>query len=554
MTTKTRPEIRARLTLNSDRIVISGGHTPDLREFYDSLPSMRRSGADVTCRATPIAARRIQITPLAAVSVGPTLGLMAEEASEKVRRAPNAAAIAGWLQPAMSNTTPWRHQIEGYWFADSLDACLLAMDMGTGKSKVAVDLIVNWDAFRVLILCPKSVMGVWRREFAAHAARDYNVIVLDRGTVPKKTQLAALEFEKRAPLVIVINYESAWRKAFAAWSLDQKWCVALLDESHRVKGHGSAVSKYVAKLGRRARRRLCLTGTPMPHSPLDLFGQFRFLDPGVYGDRWTQFRARYAKMQNPSIPQMITGFRNQDELKQRMAWLTYRVGDEVLDLPPVQHHTRTFELKPTAMKHYRELEQEMITEVESGVCTVANCLVKSIRLRQATSGHLVEDDTGRQIPIDDGRARLLADLLVDLGAHEPVAVFAQFRYDLDRIREVVEASGRQYGEVSGRHKNLTADATMPDDIDVLGLQYQSGGVGIDTTRARYVVYYSSTYSLGDYEQSLKRSHRPGQDRPVNYYHLVADGTIDVAVRKALESKKEVVDVVMDVFKQRGGVA
>ena len=79
---------------------------------------------------------------------------------------------------------------------------------------------------------------------------------------------------------------------------------------------------------------------------------------------------------------------------------------------------------------------------------------------------------------------------------------------------------------------------------VLAVQIQSGGTGIDLTRARYCVYLSAGYSLGDYEQSLARVHRPGQSRSVHYYHLVAQGTVDEKVYEALRNRKQVVESVL----------
>ncbi|KKN79818.1 hypothetical protein LCGC14_0336730 [marine sediment metagenome] len=452
-----------------------------------------------------------------------------------------------------------RHQVAAYWFAFDKPATMLAMDMGTMKSKVAIDLMANWDCQTALVICPKSVLGVWRREFAKHGGGRFDVCILDKGTVKEKTARAADHINnRRGPRVVVVNYESARVKEFAQRALRPRWDCVILDESARVKAHNTKQSKFVAKLGLHAKRRLCLTGTPMPNTPLDLFGQFKFLDPSIFGTLWTPFKARYAVTGCAAIPQMITGYQNQDELKYLMNTISFRVGAEVLDLPPEQHHVRTFALCPKAMRHYRDLEQEMITAVADGVCTVANCLVKTIRLRQATSGYVVEDDTKRIHRIDDGRQTELMDTLATIDLmdpdelHPPIVVFAHFTHDLSRISEVAEGLGRRYGEISGANKDgLTSNATMSPDIDLLGVQIQAGGVGVDLTRARYAIYYSQTYSLGDYLQSLARLNRPGQTRPVSYYHLVAENTIDVKVREALEKKQKVVDVILDVFKTKG---
>ncbi len=548
-------ELRARISKDGRNIVIQGEYRPELLDALRSLPSARwhRKWGCWTCDLTSAAAWRLR---LLGTAFDGTVDDLATRFHESVRLAPQAAER---IDPRTrggvpTETTPWRHQTAAFHFANSLDAALLAMDMGTGKSLVVVALHAKWRCKQTLILCPKSVLRVWPREFKQHAIEPSEIVVLDRGTVAKKAATAILERERCGrigkPLVLVINYESAWRSAFGKWALEQSWDLVVLDESHRVKAHNSKVSKFAAKLGRQARRRLCLTGTPMPHSPLDLFGQYRFLDAGMFGTSWYHFRNRYARTDNPAIPQMVTGYQNEAELEQRFAMLAYRCeASDVLDLPDKMHHVLPVTLGAKAAKAYREMERELIAEIEGGECTAANALVRVVRLQQVTSGYLPLDDSERKVEIDSAKEEALADLLEDLGPGEPVVVFCKFRHDLDRTQRVAEKLGRRYAELSGRRRDgLSAAATMAPEAQVLGAQIASGGVGIDLTRARYAVYYSQVYSLGDYEQSLARLHRPGATRTVHYYHLIAEGTVDRAIYRALERRRDDVETILEALK------
>lgn len=294
----------------------------------------------------------------------------------------------------------------------------------------------------------------------------------------------------------------------------------------------------------------------MPHSPLDVFGQCRFLDPGLYGDSWRAFSDRYAIKGNPSIPQQITGYRRLDELQERFALLAYRCdAADVLDLPEAIHHELTCELSPTARRAYDELESELITEVEAGTVTVANALVKLLRLQQVASGFLSTDDEGsgsHEFELATDKADTLQDFLEDVPATEPVVVFCRFRHDLAAVSRIADRTGRVYGELSGRRRDgLTDRGTMSEGIGLLGCQIQSGGVGIDLTRARHAVYYSIGFNLGDFLQSLARLHRPGQSRSVHYYHLIAENTVDRAVYGALKKKRDVVESVLSILKTGG---
>lgn len=458
-------------------------------------------------------------------------------------------------QPPIRANDSWQHQLGAYHFAMPREAAMLAMDMGTGKSKVAVDTICNRDCMTVLILCPKSVLNVWSREVAKHAGATCQVLVLDKGSTRRKAKEAAdfFVYTGGQPRIVVVNYETARMKDFADFALSRNWDCVILDESHRIKTASSAVSKFAAKLASRAKFRLALTGTPMPHSPLDIYAQYRFLDTEIFGKSWHRFRNTYAVLKSiPTVAvKIVAGYQNQDDLQEKFAQLAYRVDKDVLDLPEVQHHKLTCRLSTKAQKIYAALEQDFIAEVEGGVVTAANALVKLLRLQQVTSGHVRLDDDEAAQEVDTAKRAVLLDLMEDLPPHEPAVVFCRFQWDLDAVRQVAEHLERSYGEISGRRKDLTSDATMPEDVQLMAVQIQSGGVGIDLTRARYAVYYSLGFSLGDYEQSLARIHRPGQTRPVNYYHIIAQNTVDERVYEALQQRRDIVNHILKALKPNG---
>src|SRR5262249_27418740 len=133
---------------------------------------------------------------------------------------------------------------------------------------------------------------------------------------------------------------------------------------------------------------------------------------------------------------------------------------------------------------------------------------------------------------------LFADWLSDLPEDEPVVAFARFHADLDTIARAGRRVGRECAEISGR-VNQAAD-WKAGKASVLAAQIQTAGEGQDFTRARYVAYYSTGFSLKDYLQSRKRVHRPGQTRPVVYYHLLARNTIDPLMMRALEQRWDLV--------------
>lgn len=480
----------------------------------------------------------------------------AAEKSGDLRSAVDLPDIPG------SATTAWQHQRQAFWWAAVQNSAMLNMGMGTGKSKVVVDLIRYWDCNKVLILCPTSVLNVWPREFNTHSFerdRPHVAVVETKGTVARRIERLEKDFAAakaaKQPFVVVINYEAAWRQAAASWFLNVVWDAVVCDESHRIKSPNSRASKFAYKVGRQSKRRLALTGTMLPHSPLDFYGQARFLDSGLFGTSFVKFRQNFAVMGGFENKQVI-GFKMHDgdryfdaaaakEWNRVLEVSTIRITEDVLDLPEEHHVVRHCSLPPRARKSYERMHDDFVATVGDKVVSAANAGVKILRLQQITSGFLPDDDSDDLIMIHDAKRHSLKDIVADLPPDEPVVVFCRFKHDLATVKSVAEECEKTYAELSGSSREALDDrAELRDGVQVAGVQIQAGGVGIDLTKARYAVYYSVGYALGDFLQSEKRLHRPGQTRPVVYYHLVAENTVDETIAKALRARRDVVDAVL----------
>ena len=278
------------------------------------------------------------------------------------------------------------------------------------------------------------------------------------------------------------------------------------------------------------------------NSPLDAYGQYRFLDPGIVGTSFSRFRNDYALMGGFQGHQVLQ-YRNLDDLASKMYSIGFRVmSKDVFDLPPFQDVTREFDLDLKDRAMYQEMEDDFCVMVKDVLVTAENALVKILRLQELTSGFL------EGMPVNIGKKKLLEDVMEDFEKKEPIVIFARFTNDLKSIREVAENQGRTYAELSGHAHEL--QKWQAGEADVLGVQIKSGREGVDFTRARYCVYYSIGPSLGDYNQSRKRLDRPGQTREGVYIHLIAKGTIDSAVMVALERREEIVESVLRQYRER----
>lgn len=505
-----------------------------------------------TYPATPSAARQIHLTlPERHSSWAPDAAVLLAEAAQMDKAAAHKTAT-GLPAIPRTKTEPWAHQLRAYHFAWNLNAVMLALDMGTGKSKVTVDLVINKQWQRVLILCPKSVVQVWPAEFTRHGGLPVGSLALDDGTMhtraKKLADFLALQQVKRQPAVVILNYDAAWRPGMSDVLLKQGWDAVICDESHRIKAPGGKAAMFVSRLGDKVPHRICLTGTPMPHSPLDCYAQYRFLDKGIFGTSFTAFRSRYAKMGGYQNHQVL-GYENQDDLNQKFYSIAYRVkSEDVQSLPEAVDVERPVILSKYAMGLYATLKKEFVVGVADGTVTASNALTRLLRLQQIGSGWARQDrnietgDDGQLLQVDTAKQDALADLMEDLKDEEPIVVFCRFHHDLDAVHTVATALGRASLELSGRRNEL--QAWQSGEAPVLAVQIQSGGVGINLVRSRYCVFYSLGFSLGEYLQARKRTHRPGQTSNVTYYHIIAKGTVDEQVYKALEARQDVVESVL----------
>lgn len=465
----------------------------------------------------------------------------------------------------MVKPTLWPHQQAAKDFVNGKKAAMLAMVMRSGKSRVTVELLDERTAMNTLLICPKSVLDVWPEQFQQYSERMTQCLVLKKGTLQQRTDQAKYFIQsysgaQQVSKVIIINIDAFWREPFFSWAMKYQWDAFVMDESHRLKAPGGKASRAAAMLahGGGAQRpeipfRLALTGTPMPHDPLDLYAQYRILDHSVLGTSYQRLKMRYAVTANiPGAPvPIIKGWRVQqgpyyvkvlaDEFDAKFHSLAYVVGPEVLNIPEPLHITRYCELTSKGRRIYGDLEKDFYAEVEAGEITASNALVKALRLQQTASGFArLADAEGSEIEIDDSKKALLADLLADVD--EPVVVFCRFRHDLDTVHSVCVGLGRGSLELSGRVNHL--ESWQAGGARVLAVQTQTGGVGIDLSRAKIAIYYSLGLSLGDHLQSLARLQAKDMNWHPAYYYLLAKGTVDEKVYRALHDRKDVIEEIM----------
>jgi SNF2 family DNA or RNA helicase len=511
---------------------------------------------------------------------------------------------------ALTSRPLWPHQVKAFEAVRDQRQQLIDADMGGrpgGKTACAIALLEHdlraarevryapvigerithdWP-FRVLVLAPKSVLGVWPNQIAEHATSGWttwNGEVRGRNGKPLRNPSVTRRAEAlvqatvnagklRRPFMAVVGYEASWQGDMAKLLLGTPWDAVILDESHRLKSAGGKASKHAAQIAARVRARggrvLALDRHAHAALALDIWAQARALDGGAaLGTSYHRFCTAFGRgdtiwapgPKGPVQRVVYKGIRDDrmDDFTQRVRHLIHRIPREGLDaylgLPDAVDVYRTIDLDPATRRAYESLEKDLIARVGDGAVTAANAMVLVLRLAQVASGYaptITADGTSSNVawrlfdhPSLPEKARLLLDVLEDLPLREPVVVFCRFHHDLDAVARVAKMQGRSYGELSGRRRDGLTDHGTMADVDVLGAQIKSGGVGIDLTRARYGIYYTLGFELADYLQSRKRLHRPGQTRPVTYVHLLAENTVESSIYGALRNRQQVVDTVL----------
>lgn len=442
----------------------------------------------------------------------------------------------------------------------------LLFEMGCGKTLTAI--AITGAAYqmgkvkRVLIVAPTSVCAVWPKEFQDYAAFPYTIKTM---LGDKKKRLKELDDLIKFPYphlkVAVINYESTWRDGLYEALEDYDADLIIADESQRIKTHDSEQSKAMHRLGDKARYKMILSGTPVQNEAVDIFSQYRFLDPTIFGQNFYVFRNRYAVMGGFNRKQIVA-YRDLDQLIKKEHSIAYRVTkDEALDLPEQTFENRYIALSPKERNIYDRLRRDSYAELaDGGTITATTVLTKLLRLQQFTGGFLAEDDAAKPQLVSTGKLDALSDILQDyvVEGKKKLVIFARFLPEVHEIERLCDKIlGKQgmrsvaiYGEIKKEDRGgiVQQFQTDPQTMVFIG-QIDTAGTGITLTAADTVVYYSVNFNYATYSQSLSRIHRIGQRHPCTYIHLVVEHSVDSQLLASLSKKEDLAKTVVDDWRQ-----
>ena len=462
-------------------------------------------------------------------------------------------------------TKPYKHQLTALKKSWNKETYAYFMEMGTGKTKVLIDnMSMLYDKGKIdgaLIIAPKGVVKTWyEQELPTHLPKHIeNVSVLWQSNITKKQQekLETLFEIETALHILIMNVEALSTEKgvkFAFKFLNSHKTLMAIDESTTIKTPTAKRTKNIIGLGKHAKYKRIMTGSPVTKNPLDLYTQCEFLDPYLLDfASYYAFRNRYAEMTTMNVRgrsiQVVKEFRHLGELSESLQPFSYRVlKEDCLDLPPKNFTKRHIVLTSEQRKIYDQMKKHALAMLNGKVTSTMTVLTQLMRLHQITCGHFTADDGSTQL-VPNNRITELMNVLEEIEGK--AIIWANYQKD---ITSIIESIIKVYGPGSVvDYYGLTPQEERQDNIRkfqndskcrfLVGTP-QTGGYGITLTQANTVIYYSNGYDLEKRLQSEDRAHRIGQKKTVTYVDLICEDTIDEKIVKALRDKINIASEVM----------
>ena len=470
--------------------------------------------------------------------------------------------------PYEFKTKPYQHQEDV--FRDSWDArhYALFMEMGTGKSKIAVDSIAAlYEEGKIntaLIVAPKGVYHNWtNKELPAHMPERIKHQVLPwQPNITQKFKQAFVDLCKSKSLkIFVMNIEAfstSKGAETALWFAKQygRRGIMVVDESTTIKNRKANRTKAVIAAGEHFAYKRLLTGSPVTKSPMDLYSQCEFLDSRLLGfTSYYSFQGRYAVVQKRSMGhrsfQQIVGFQRMEELNEKLTSFSRRVlKRDCLDLPEKVYMRREVELTDEQKNLYRQMSKLALAQLQDGsLVSTNNVLTQIMRLQQICCGFIKNDDEELR-EVKSNRLQELVNVCEETDGK--VIIWASYVHDIEKICEMLtkeygpNSFGAFYGATPQGERQEIVDTFQDPDSEMRFFvgNSRTGGFGITLTEANTVIYYSNNYDLEIRLQSEDRAHRIGQKNNVTYIDLVCPKTIDEKILTALANKQNIADTVL----------
>lgn len=427
------------------------------------------------------------------------------------------------------------HQVQGLKETEGMDHVAYYWDMGTGKTFVGAEKMMQLDARVNLIVCQKSKIDDWKSHiFCNYLSKVQFLYDLTNPTgFSEFMEKCTLDFFKEGVKVGIINYELVWRRPEL---LKLEDFTLLLDESSLIQNETAKRSRFILKL--QPKNVILLSGTPTGGKYENLWSQMRLLGWKISKQTyWNQYiDIEYLDTAGGRSIPIVKGYKKVDRLKRKMAehGCRFLKTDEVMDLP-AQTFTKVWSPTSKEYRIFRKCKLIVLhAETPDGRHPVLELvgdttLTKMLYERQLCGQYSKE------------KLEAFRDLLESTS--DRLIVFYNFTAEYQAMAKICQELGRPFGEVNGAMKYLTPYENDSDSVTFV--QYQAGAMGLNLQKANKIIYFSLPLSSELFEQSKKRIHRMGQERPCFYYLMLCRGSIEEKILKTLEMRQDYTEALFE---------
>lgn len=426
----------------------------------------------------------------------------------------------------MSKVNLFQHQKDALNLTEGQSRVAYYLDMGLGKTFVGAEKMVHLGSRVNLVVCQKSKIDDW----CDHIFNNYDDFEVYDLTKKDEFQIFLVrtdddyefEFYEGNPICGVINYELAWRRKDLLNLTD---FTLMLDESSLIQNQKAKQSKFILKM--QPDNVILLSGTPTAGKYENLWSQIHLLGWNISEDVYNRQYVNWKKIDMGGFTHKIVDadnpYKNVDRLKSKLRehGAVFMKTEECFSLP---EQTFINQYVPTT-KDYWKFMKDCIITVENNELVGDTTLTKRLYCRQLCGQYSQYKLNAFRELVESTQDRLI--------------VFYNFNAELDALMKIAIELNRPISEVNGHNKDLTA--YEQEDNSITFVQYQAGAMGLNLQKANKIIYFTLTDKSELFEQSKKRIHRIGQDKPCFYYILMCRNSVEEVVLKTLEMRKDFTD-------------
>ncbi|HDF4338418.1 TPA: SNF2-related protein [Staphylococcus aureus] len=413
----------------------------------------------------------------------------------------------------MNEIKLYAHQQKALDMTEQHNKVAYYLDMGLGKTFVGSEKLWELNTPYNLVVCQKSKITDWYQHFKDYYSDDYEIIIFDKQRI-----------ENIKPnSILIINYE----KAIARPELKKlKKFTLLLDESQYIKNPKSKRTKLIVN-ELNPDNIILLSGTPIDGKYEELITQIHLLGWKI---KESMFLSHYTNRQwdENEMKYKIIGYKNIDRLKKKLRQYgcVFMKTEEVFDLPT---QTNIF-LKSKKTKEYDEFIKEGIVTLSDRKLIAETASVGNMNARLLCTA------------FNQNKLVMLKELIES--TEDRLIIFYQYNLEKEAIENIVDELSKPISYINGEIVDKKSYENCKNSVTLV--QYQSGSFGHNLQKANKIIFFGLPNRVSYFEQSKKRTHRIGQERPYFYYYMLTLGTYEWKNYQTLVDGKDYND---ELFKE-----